>query len=84
MAVILPAIVNSSCVSIKALPESHLLYEILPESTGQECLSCPSLTRKQFTRDVALPTVLLFALYQTFFKHICFLHTHTKMPVHYF
>lgn len=67
MDMLLPEIVNSSCISFKSLPEYHLFYEILPESTGQEFLSCPSLTCKQFTRDVTLLTMLLFALYQTFF-----------------
>lgn len=36
---LLPEIVNSSCISFKILPEYHLFYEILPESTGQEFLS---------------------------------------------
>lgn len=57
-------------MSFKILPEYHLSYEILSESTGQEFLSRPSLTFKQFTQDVTLLAMLCFALYQTFFFNV--------------
>lgn len=53
-AMLLPEIVNSSCISFKILPEYHLFYEILPESSRQEFLSRPSLTCKHFTHAMML------------------------------
>lgn len=63
MPMLLPAIANSSCLSFKILPECHLPYDILPESTGLEFLSCPSLTcRHLFMMLYSLPATFCIRL----------------------
>lgn len=81
IAMLLPEIVNSFCRYFKILPEYHLFCEILPESTGQEFISRPSLTCKQFTHNVNTPYCAMFFIISNFFFNVSVSFT-KKTPVH--